>query len=76
MTASEIASSPLAGAYIYKYLGAEKIADNQLDIYVEDTTGIESVQPSEITVQKIIIDGNVYIVRDGKMYSILGQMIQ
>ena len=39
-------------------------------------TDVESTQSSEIGIQKLIIDGNVYILRDGKLYSILGQNIQ
>ena len=44
-TAAEIAAGPLAGAQIFKFLGAEKVADNQLDIYVEDTAGIAAGIP-------------------------------
>ena len=45
MTPGEIAVSPLAGATIYKYVSAEKIGNNQLDIEVEDTTGIKAGVP-------------------------------
>ena len=190
MTATEVAASPLAGAQIYRFLSAEKVGENQLDIIVEDTigitagipylikwepttpevipmplifhdvrideiegrtlgasntvqfvgsiprklmfyedknnlfvgandilywpnthnplrgfrayfqvptvgpnavpkntpsrivertntpTGIESALPSEIKVQKIIRDGSVYILRDGKIYTIFGQTIE
>lgn len=41
----------------------------------ETTTGIESIEPSTIRVQKIFRDGKVYILRDGKLYTILGQDI-
>jgi len=39
-------------------------------------TDIESTQYSEISVQKLLRDGQIVIVRDGKMYSILGQDIE
>ena len=42
----------------------------------ETTTGIESIEPSTIRVQKIFRDGKVYILRDGKLYTILGQDIK
>ena len=37
--------------------------------------GIESIQPSEASCQKILRDGKVIIVRDGKKYDILGNRL-
>ena len=45
MTPGEIAVSPLVGATVYKYVSAEKIGNCQLDIEVEDTTGIKAGVP-------------------------------
>ena len=42
----------------------------------QTTTEIENIQPAVIGVQKLIIDGQVYIVRDGKLYTILGQNVK
>lgn len=39
-------------------------------------TGMESVQPSAISVQKIIRDGQVLILRDGRTYTILGVAVE
>lgn len=39
-------------------------------------TDIERTQYSEVSVQKLLRDGQIVIVRDGKMYSILGQDIE
>jgi hypothetical protein len=45
MTPGEIAVSPLAGATVYKYVRADKIGNNQLNIEVADTTGIRAGVP-------------------------------
>ena len=39
-------------------------------------TGVESVQNSEVSVQKIIRDGQVLIFRDGRTYNILGVPVE
>ena len=49
LSAAEIDASPLAGAQIYKYVRATKVSDAQLDIEVEDTTGITAGVPYLIT---------------------------
>jgi hypothetical protein len=40
--------------------------------------GIESIQDSDISIQtqKILRDGNIYILRDGKMYTIIGHIVK
>ena len=35
-------------------------------------TGIESIQPSALSVQKILRNGQLFILRDGKMYNAQG----
>jgi surface protein len=35
-------------------------------------TGMESVQPSAVSIQKVIENGVLYILRDGKMYNVMG----
>ena len=37
-----------------------------------DATGMESVQPSAVSIQKVIENGVLYILRDGKMYNAQG----
>ena len=49
LSAAEIDASPLAGAHIFKYVRATKVSDAQLDIEVEDTTGITAGVPYLIT---------------------------
>lgn len=39
------------------------------------TTGIESIQPSEVSVQKILHNGQILILQDGKAFTILGQQL-
>jgi hypothetical protein len=38
--------------------------------------GIESIQNSDIRIQKILIDGQMYILRGEKIYSVQGQMVR
>lgn len=38
-------------------------------------TGIENIQPSEVRTQKVLRDGQIIIIRDGKAYNAQGQMI-
>ena len=45
-------------------------------ISTDITTDNESTQSSAVNVQKIVRDGQILIVRDGKMYSILGQDVE
>ena len=63
LSAEEIAASPLAGAQVFKFLHAEKIDDAQLDIVVEDTTGITAGVPYLIkwapTTPEIINNGKL-----------------
>ncbi|MBR0195604.1 MAG: Ig-like domain-containing protein [Paludibacteraceae bacterium] len=42
----------------------------------EVVTGMESVQNTDISIQKIIRDGQLFIIRDGKMYNAQGQIIR
>ena len=40
-------------------------------------TGMETIDNSQFTIhncQKVIIDGHVYILRDGRMYDVTGRM--
>ena len=39
-------------------------------------TGIESIQPSAISSQKVLRDGQIYIIRDGKTYTIMGAEVR
>ena len=39
-------------------------------------TGIESVQPSEISIQKVLRDGQMIIIREGKEYNAQGMRLQ
>jgi len=38
--------------------------------------GFESIQNSEIRSQKILRDGQIFILRDGKVYTITGQPVK
>ena len=39
-------------------------------------TGMETVQTSEADIQKVLIDGQLYIIRDNEVYTITGQMVK
>lgn len=43
---------------------------------VETATGMESIQSSAISVQKVLENGQVLIIRDGRTYNAQGQMIK
>ena len=48
--------------------------------FVEDAiqtpTGTESIQPSAISIQKVLRDGQLFIIRDGKTYTATGQEVK
>ena len=46
------------------------------EITVKDTgTGIESIQPSAVSIQKVLRDGHVYIIREGKTFDLNGRLV-
>lgn len=89
---TDLAISQHNGFYAYKVASdeiAQDIADHGLVIRGQgyhatsivigkpkNTTGIESVQYSAFSGQKILRKGQVLIVRDGKVYNMLGQEIK
>ena len=42
---------------------------------VDDPTGMESVQTSDSGIRKILRDGQLYILHDGRMYNVQGQLV-
>ena len=47
-----------------------------ITLFAEVPTGIESIQPSVVSVQKIIRDGQIFVLRDGKVYTVTGQEVK
>ena len=39
-------------------------------------TGVESIQTTEISIQKVLIDGKIYILRGEKMYDATGRLVK
>ena len=44
--------------------------------FEEDEEGIESIQISEVRCQKILLDGTLYIIKNGKIYNALGELVK
>ena len=38
-------------------------------------TGVESIQPSAVSIQKVMREGVIYIEREGKTYDLNGRMV-
>ncbi len=43
---------------------------------VDSATGVESIQPSEVSIQKVLINGELFILRGEKMYDAKGQLVK
>ncbi|MBQ7259492.1 MAG: leucine-rich repeat protein [Paludibacteraceae bacterium] len=62
----------------YTFLGwSEDFSAVTLDKYIvamyhNDHEGIEDIQPDQVPNIKVLIDGVIYILRDGKIYNLLG----
>ena len=66
----------------YTFLGwSEDFSAVTLDKYIvamyhNDHEGIEDIQPDQVPNIKVMIDGVIYILRDGKIYNILGTQVR
>lgn len=66
----------------YTFLGwSEDFSEVTLDKYIvamyhNDHEGIEDIQPDQVPNIKVMIDGVLYIVRDGKIYNLLGTQVR
>ena len=79
------ADHTVSGVGFYTYsgtLGAHKAyvvvgnnAPKRMRFVFDTETGVESVQSSEVSVQKIIRDGQIIILRNGVEYNVNGQII-
>ena len=74
------ADGTLRGLRAYFKIGGAPLSAPRRARYVvtqkDVVTGIESVQNSDVRIQKIIRDGQLFIIRDGKMYNAQGQVIK
>lgn len=43
---------------------------------IQETTGIESIQQSAVSSQKVLRNGQLFILRDGKTYTVTGQEVK
>ena len=48
------------------------------EVYINSfsTEGMESIQPSAVSIQKVLIDGQIYLLYNGTMYNVQGVRIQ
>ena len=66
----------------YTFLGwSEDFSTVTIDKYIvamyhNDHEGIEDIQPDQVPNIKVMIDGVIYILRDGKIYNILGTEVR
>ena len=66
----------------YTFLGwSEDFSDVTIDKYIvamyhNAHEGIEDIQPDQVPNIKVMIDGVIYILRDGKIYNILGTEVK
>ena len=54
------------------------VSGSQFEITVKSPgpgTGVESIQHSEVSIQKVLRDGIIYIIRDGKTFDINGHLV-
>lgn len=74
------ADGTLRGLRAYFKIGGAPLPAPRRARYVvtqkDVVTGIESVQNSDVRIQKIIRDGQLFIIHDGKMYNAQGQVIK
>ena len=74
------ADGTLRGLRAYFKIGGAPLSAPRRARYVvtqkDVVTGIESVQNSDVRIQKIIRDGQLFIIHDGKMYNAQGQVIK
>ena len=62
-------------AYV-KYAGSSSNAPKKMRFVYGQATGIEDVQGNNVQSTKVIENGVLYIIRDGKTYNAMGQMVK
>ena len=62
-------------AYV-KYVGGSNNAPKKMRFVYGQATGIEDVQGNNVQSTKVIENGVLYIIRDGKTYNAMGQMVK
>ena len=62
-------------AYV-KYAGSSNNAPKKMRFVYGQATGIEDVQGNNVQSTKVIENGVLYIIRDGKTYNAMGQMVK
>ena len=62
-------------AYV-KYVGGQSNAPKKMRFVYGQATGIEDVQGNNVQSTKVIENGVLYIIRDGKTYNAMGQMVK
>jgi len=64
----------------YKVVGDANHTDTEVDTIIvtvsKDTTGINNVQSDHVPITKVLIDGQIYILRGDKIYTVQGQEVK
>ena len=45
-------------------------------VFEEESQGLESIQPSAVSIQKVLIDGQLYLMHEGQMYDVRGTEVK
>jgi hypothetical protein len=59
-----------------KYAGGQNNAPKKMRFVYGQATGIEDVQGNNVQSTKVIENGVLYIIRDGKTYNAMGQIVK
>ena len=62
-------------AYVI-YSGSQSSAPRRMPFVFEVATGVENIQPSAVSSQKVFRDGQLVIIRNGVEYNAAGQMVK
>ncbi len=62
-------------AYVI-YSGSQSSAPRRMPFVFEVATDVESIQPSAVSSQKVLRDGQLVIIRNGVEYNAAGQMVK
>ena len=77
----EATDKPNCKLYVLKesieaYKAAEEWKDFDIQEETGTPTGIESIQPSAVSIQKVLINGRMYILNGDRVYDATGRVVK